>query len=183
MSSIDNKYYIQALDSYQFSLVETIDALTYSLSYDPNHAASHCLLARIYMEQLEEYEPSREHFQTALQCDINNVNVYKWYSLLLIKLKEYSTAEKLIKHAYTVKGIDRSAILQREALLAESKGDFSKAKAILKESIAASVFNEHIDFLRSELSRVKSKLGKPKKKRKSDLQEKAQADKQESPTT
>jgi len=183
MSSIDNKYYIQALDTYQFSLAETIEALTYSLSYDPSHGPSHCLLARIYMEQLEEYEPAREHFQSALEFGINNVTVYKWYSLLLIKLKEYKNAEKLINHAYTVKGIDRSAMLQREALLKESIHDYENAKRLLKESIKASVFNEHIDFLRSELHRVKNKLGKPKKKQRRRAKEKAPNDKEESKTT
>ncbi|MFT4661122.1 MAG: tetratricopeptide (TPR) repeat protein [Patiriisocius sp.] len=183
MSSIDNKYYIQALDSFQFSLVETVDALTYSLSYNPDHAASHCLMGRIFMEQLEEYEPAREHFQSALNIDVNNVNVYKWYSLLLIKLQEFNTAEALIKHSFTVKGIDKSAMLQRQALLAESRNDFIEAKRLLKESIIASFLNEHIEFLRSELHRVKNKLGKPKKKHKSDKAEVAPTDKEQSKKT
>lgn len=183
MASVDNTYYIQALDNYEFSLAETVEALNYALSYDPNHAPSHCLMGRIYMDHLLELVSAREHFEKALENDMENASVYKWYSLLLIKLADYAQAEKLIKHSFEVEGIDKGVMLQRQALLAECKGEFKQAKALLKQAIKTSFFNDHIDFLKDELSRVKDKMGRPKKKaNKNDGDKKAQ-EKKETKTT
>ena len=55
-----NKYYFQALDNFPYNLEETMQALNYALSYDPEDADSLCLMGRIYSEMLSDYENREE---------------------------------------------------------------------------------------------------------------------------
>mgnify|MGYP006209857237 CR=1 FL=1 len=53
---LEEKYLFQALDSYPFSLEETIESLDYALSLDPQNTMALTMYGRIYSEQLKNHE-------------------------------------------------------------------------------------------------------------------------------
>ncbi len=163
-NTLSNKCYLQALEAYPYDLTEALEALSYALSYESGHAGAHCLLGRLNMEQLMQYAKAEFHFEQALISDINYVSIYEHYSMLLILLREYEKAEKLIKHAYTIKGVNLAAIQYREGLLHEYQKNMVTAKRFMKLAYDNSCNEEERSFLKHELGRVKSKLNVSKKK-------------------
>ena len=163
-NTLSNKYYLQALEAYPYDLTEALDSLSFALSYENNHAGAHCLLGRLNMEQLKQFEIAEYHFEQALISDITYVATYEYFSLLLIILGEYKRAEKLIKHSYTVKGISITAMQYREGLLNEYQKNMLTAKKLMKLAYENSCNQEERTFLKNELERVKSKINAKKKK-------------------
>ena len=96
---------------------------------------------------------------------MNYVSTFEHYSLLLINLKEYEKAEKLIKHAYSVKGCSNIMLMHREALVLESKKEYISARRMMKTAYSDSCNEEERKFLKDELERIKSKLNDGKKKK------------------
>jgi Flp pilus assembly protein TadD len=164
-NTLSNKYYLQAYEAYPYDLTEALESLSYALSYESDHAGAHCLLGRLNMEQLKQFEKAEYHFEQALISDINNVATYEHYSMLLIILKEYKKAEKLIKHAYSIRGVNIAAMQYREGLLYEFRKNIITAKKLMKQAYDNSCNEEERSFLKSELDRVKSKLNVSKKKK------------------
>lgn len=156
---------MQALDTYPYDLSEVLEALNYAISCNNENAAAHCLMGRLYMEQLKDYTKAEYYYEQALIKDMNYTVTYSLYSLLLIYLEEYEKAEKLINHAKTLKGIDKSVILHRKGLICESKKEYKEAKRYMKEAFKESCYQEQREFMKIELDRVKSKIPKNKKKR------------------
>lgn len=163
--SLANKYYLQAIDAYPFDLTEVLESLNYALSADPEHAGAHCLMGRLYSEQLKLFDKAEYHFEQALISDMNSVATFEHYSLLLIKLKEYSKAQRLLKHAYSIRGCNKSVLQHREALIFESQKKYSLAKKMMKTAYNVSYRENERNFLKNELERIKSKLNKRKKKK------------------
>jgi tetratricopeptide (TPR) repeat protein len=166
MSTLSNKYYLQAFEAYPYDLTEALESLSYALSYESSHAGAHCLLGRLNMEQLMNYEKAEYHFEQALISDINYIATYEHYSMLLIILKDYKKAEKLIQHAYTIKGANVPIMHHREGLLNEFRKNMVKARRFMKLAYENSCNEEERSFLKNELDRVKSKLNTSKKKKK-----------------
>ncbi len=165
INTLSNKYYLQALDAYPYDLPEALESLSYALSYESNHAGAHCLLGQLNMEQLKQYDKAMMHFEQALISDINYVATYEHYSLLLITLKEYNKAKKIIKHAYTINGLNYAIMLHHEGLLNEYQGKLLKAKELMKSAYNNSCNERERSFLKNELDRVKSKIKVKKKKK------------------
>lgn len=164
-NTLSNRYYLQAYEAYPYDLTETLESLSYALSYDADHAGAHCLLGRLNMEQLKQFEKAEYHFEQALISDINFVATYEHYSMLLIVLKDYKKAQKLIKHAYSIKGINIAAMQYREGLLNEHRKDLMAAKKLMTQAYNNSCHEEERSFLKKELQRVVTKLGSSKQKR------------------
>ena len=164
-NSLSNKYYLQAYEAYPYYLTEALESLSYALSYESDHAGAHCLSGRLNMEQLKQFEKAEYHFEQALISDINYVATYEHYSMLLIILKEYKKAEKLIKHAYTIKGVNLAVMQHREGLLYESCENLVAAKKLMKLAYANSCNEDERSFFKKESDRVKSKLNASKKKK------------------
>ena len=164
-NTLSNKYYLQALEAYPYDLTEALESLSYALSYKSDHAGAHCLSGQLNLEQLKQFEKAEYHFKQALISDINYVATYEHYSMLLILLKEYERAEKLIKYAYTVKGVNLASMQYREGLLNEYQKKLSDAKRLMKLAFDNSCNEEERTFLMKELGRVKSKLNVSKKKK------------------
>lgn len=160
--TLSNKYYLQAVDNYPYELSEVIESLNYAISYNSDHAGAHCLLGRLYMEELKQYEKAEHHFEQALVADLNYSVTYEHYSLLLITTGEFERALKLIEYALKIKGINISLILHRKGLVYENLGKLKKAKKIIKKAYQQAYTEEIREFLQTEHSRLKDKLKKKK---------------------
>ena len=163
-NTLSTKYYLQALEAYPYDLTEALESLSFALSYENNHAGAHCLLGRLNMEQLKQFEKAEYHFEQALISDINYVATYEYYSLLLITLGDYKRTEKLLNYAYSIKGINRVAMQYREGLLNEHRKNMLAAKKFMNMAYENSCNQEERSFLKNELERVKSKMNAKKKK-------------------
>ena len=156
--SIADSYYLKALDLYPYELDKVTEALNYAITYDDDHAGAHCLLGILKMYQLGRYEEAEFHYEKALSADINHIDTYYAYSDFLIQISDYTRAKKLIKHAYKIKGINVPRLRHNEGLIAEISGDLSTAKDHMKYAYENSYRKNERQFLKEELSRVKSKL-------------------------
>jgi len=165
MKTID-KYLFQALDNYPYSLEETIESLDYAFSYDAKNTMVLCLYGRIQAEQLMNYEEAKLYFQEALAINIHALEVYPYYLQTLILNEDYDEAQKLIDFALTVKGINKSDIYVKRAILFEVQQEFKKA---LKEIKNAKLYSLQFAFecnITEVEKRIKGKIDLLKKKKK-----------------
>ncbi|WP_027382953.1 tetratricopeptide repeat protein [Epilithonimonas caeni] len=160
MTLTKSKYYFEALDNYPYSLPESLEALNYALSYDPEDSDSLCLMGRIYSEMLNDYEKAKLYFEEAMQCDITNLNTPRYYIKCLLDNEDLDEAEKLIEYSLKIKGIDKCRILIQKSYLFEIKMDFKKAMEILKEAKNFAYDQQMLDFLKGKEKFIKEKMPK-----------------------
>jgi tetratricopeptide (TPR) repeat protein len=168
MKTID-KYVFQALDSYPYSLEETIESLDYAFSYDAKNTMVLCLYGRIQAEQLLNYEAAKNYFEEAFTINIHALEVYPYYIQTLILNEDYEEAMRLIDFALTVKGISKADIFVKKAILFEVQHKFKKA---MKEIRNAKLYSIHYDsesVIRDVEKRIKGKMELIKKKAKKKL--------------
>ncbi|OXA91173.1 tetratricopeptide repeat protein [Flavobacterium hercynium] len=166
MKTID-KYLFQAMDNYPYSLEETIESLDYAFSYDSKNTMVLCLYGRIQAEQLWNYEEAKSYFQEALAINIHALEVYTHYLQTLILNEDYAEAEKLADFALTIKGINKSEIFVKKAILFEAQQEFKKAlKEIKKAKLTTLQFAYDSDITEVE-KRINGKVDLLKKKKKS----------------
>ncbi len=174
MKAID-KYLFQALDNYPYSLEETIESLDYAFSYDAKNTMVLCLYGRIQVEQLWNYEEAKSYFQEALAINIYALEVYPYYIQTLILNEDYEEAQKLIDFALTIKGINKSEIYVKKAILFEAQLRFKDALTAIKNAKLYTLqFAFESDITEVE-KRIKSKiyLLKNKKNSKKDSKKKS----------
>lgn len=157
MKTID-KYLFQALDNYPYSLEETIESLDYALSYDAKNTMVLCLYGRIQAEQLWNYEEAKTYFQEALTINIHALEVYPYYIQTLILNEDYEEAQKLIDFGLTIKGINKSEIFLKKAILYEAQQQFKKALNEIKNAELHTIqFSFDSDILEVE-KRINDKI-------------------------
>ncbi len=171
MKTVD-KYLFQALDNYPFNLEETVESLDYALSYDDKNTMALCLYARVYAEQLLNYEEAKNLFERAIGININAIEVYPFYIQTLLLNEDWEEAEKVIDFALTIKGINKVEILFKRAMLLELKKEFKKAQKVIKEIKLLLIHSDYNYLIEETEKRLKDKLGKksddndsPKKKK------------------
>ena len=169
MKTID-KYLFQALDNYPYSLEETIESLDYAFSYDAKNTMVLCLYGRIQAEQLLNYEEAKHYFQEALAINIHALEVYPHYLQTLILNEDYEEAQKLIDFALTIKGINKSDIYVKKAILCEAQHQFKEALVEIKKAKLSTLqfaFDSDITEvekrIRGKIDLLKKKKMKPKK--------------------
>ena len=162
MDTIKNKYYLEALDCYPYDLPQCMESLGYALSYDPEDADALCLLGRVYAEILKNYEKAKIYFEESMQSDLTNINTPQYYISCLISNEDLDEAQKLIRYALKIKGIDKAVILYYQSVLFEKEKNFKKALEITKEAKMFSFNQKMTDFLTEREKFIKSKM--PKKK-------------------
>ena len=166
MKTID-KYLFQALDNYPYSLEETIESLDYAFSYDAKNTMVLCLYGRIQAEQLWNYEEAKNYFQEALAINIHALEVYPYYLQTLILNEDYEEVQKLIDFALTIKGINKSEIYIKKAILFEAQLRFKDALTAIKNAKLYTLqFAFESDIMEVE-KRIKSKIDLLKNKKKS----------------
>lgn len=160
-----DKYLFQALDSYPYSLEETIESLDYAMSYDSKNTTALCLYGRIQAEHLQDYEEAKRYFQEALAININAIAVYPYYLETLLLNEDYVEAGKLIDFALTIKGINKMAILLKKVQWLERQADIKGAIKLMKEVKLASFDNDfyEIDEVEKRLKAKKDLLNSKEK--------------------
>ncbi|CAM3836279.1 tetratricopeptide repeat protein [Sphingobacterium prati] len=166
MNSV-NKYVLQALDNYPYYLEDTLESLSYALSYDESNTMALCLMGRVYSEQLLDYEQARKYFQEALTHNVNALEVYPYFIQTLIDMGDYEAAKKTIKYALTLPGIALTVILIKKVLLLEKLKKYKKALKVLKMAKLDNMCSELSSTLKSIEDRIKGKkeMSKTSKKR------------------
>ncbi|SIP90497.1 hypothetical protein SAMN05880574_10238 [Chryseobacterium sp. RU37D] len=61
-------------------------------------------MGRIYSEILKDYETAKTYFDEAMQSNINNITIPKYYINCLLSNEDYKEAEKIIALALKIKG-------------------------------------------------------------------------------
>jgi tetratricopeptide (TPR) repeat protein len=165
MTTISQKYLMEALDNYPYNLPETLEALNYALSYDNENSQALCLMGQFYSEQLMQYDEAKDYFAQALALNTSNLKIYPLYIDVLLFNSDFEEAQKLIVFAKTVKGIDKGLILYKEALLYEYQFKFKKALKYLNKA-KLNAYNKDFDtLLNTEKTRIESKLSMKEKKK------------------
>ena len=166
--SLADQYYLKAWDNYNYDIAEVIENLNYDLSYKSDHSNANCLMGRVYNEQIYDPELATHYFEQALSYDLSNIEAIRCYARLLIEQREFEKAKKMIDYGYTIKGINRAMLIHFEGLLAEHQNEYKKAKKIFREALNEVYSVSETNFLKSEITRVKDKIKRTKKKKKSD---------------
>jgi tetratricopeptide (TPR) repeat protein len=167
MKTVD-KYLFQALDNYPFNLEETVESLDYALSYDDKNTMALCLYARVYAEQLLNYEEAKNLFERAIGININAIEVYPFYIQTLLLNEDWEEAEKLIDFAVTIKGINKVEIHFKRVMLLELRKEFKKALKLIKEiklMLIDSLMEETEKRLNDKLGKKSDDENSPKKKK------------------
>ncbi|MET3028095.1 hypothetical protein ABXT06_15550 [Flavobacterium sp. UW10123] len=160
-----DKYLFQALDNYPFWLEGTIESLDYAFSYDDKNTMVLCLYGRIQAEQLMNYEEAKSYFQQALAINIHALEVYPYYLKTLILNEDYEEARKLIDFALTVKGINKSEIYIKKAILLEVQHEFKDALKEIKQAKLYSIQHDYDSGISEVEKRIKDKIDLLKKKK------------------
>jgi len=157
MSTLADQYYIKALDQYPFSLEEAIENLGYALSHNNEHIGANYLMGKLHREQLNNLPKAEEYYLTALAGNPDDLNVCMDCILLLIILKEYDKARKLIVYTNKIKGVDLAKTYSFQALIYEYLHDYEKALSLYKEARLEAYNDEYMSHLNNEIKRVKMK--------------------------
>lgn len=166
MTLTKNKYYLEALDNYPYSLPDCLEALNYALSYDPEDADSLCLMGRIYSEMLNDYEKAKLYFEEAMQCDVTNLNTPQYYIKCLLDNEDLHEADKLIAYSLKIKGIDKVTLWLHRSLLSEKRGSFANAIRFLNEAEKYCFTEYSLDQVKDRRKFIKSKMPKKSKMKK-----------------
>lgn len=167
METIIDSYLIKALEAYPYEMEEALEALNYALSYNAKNPVALSLMGRIYADSFNDYEAAKSYFEQALAADIHSLGVYEHYLKVLIWNEDFEEAKTLIEFALTVKGSDKGMLYLKQAIVHECEKNYEMALASLKEAKTNAYNNCFIADLNEAKSRIKSKLPKKKKVKKS----------------
>lgn len=165
MATIADQYYLKALDSYPYDLESSLENVLYCLSYNEEHAGANCLMGQICAFQLKDRQRAVYHFDLAISADPELPSIYESYSWLLIDMKKLKKAEKLMRYAVNINGIEKSMVYHRMALILEIRKQYKLSKEYLLHAIDSSINENERTILKLELSRVKSKMKRKSKRR------------------
>jgi len=175
-TNLNNRYLFRALEAYPWELEKAMEALNYALSYEPENVKALCLMAKVQVEQMGDYEAAKEYYEKALAVRLDIPDVYPDYIRLLVNYEDFEEAQKLIDFARTVKGIDKAGIELAQGTLFEAIGEFEKAETALAEAKQFAMNNEFIHFVDEVISRVvKKRQAKNNKAREKEVLQKEEA--------
>ena len=137
---------------------EATESLNYALSYNQNHCPTLCLLGKIYVEQLSNYEEAFQCFDKVIAHDINYLEVYPMYAKYLLWADKINEAQKLLVFAFTIKGIDKAELYGLMAYALEMQGNYKIALKMLKKAKLETYNENHMDYISEEIKRVKKKM-------------------------
>ena len=157
MDTLADQYYVKAMDSYPFSLEEAIENLNFALSYDNGHVGANYLMAKFCMEQIFDYEQAEGYFKRAMGSDPYNQNVCMDYAMLLINMREFGKADKLIEFILGFKGVDLARVYHLVGVQYEYKHQYDKAIQYYEDALLEAYNEEVSNALEGEIKRVKAK--------------------------
>lgn len=159
-------YYVKALSTFSFDMENSIESLNYALGCDPDHAPSNCLMGRIYMEYIKNYEKAEEYFGYAIASDPKYPDTYEAFSQVLIWKGDIRHALRLINFGFKLPGIDRAILYSRRAQIYEIQGQPKLAIKAIKTALEHSYNTGYMWHFEMELERVKKKAKQLKKRKK-----------------
>lgn len=162
---LNNIYLFKALDSYGYDLGETVEALQYALSFDPDNATALCLLGKIYRDEIQDYNLAKQCFEKALAANIEMPGLYPEYLYTLMQNYDYKEAQKLLDFALTLKNTDKAYLKLIQAQLFEAQQELKLALKSYKQSKKICLNNHFKRHVEGEIDRVKDKMGSTKKKK------------------
>lgn len=157
MDTLADQYYVKAMDSYPFSLEEAVENLNFALSYDNEHVGANYLMAKLYMELIFDFEQAESYFKRALGSDPYNQNVCLDYALLLLNMKEFEKAEKLIEFVLGFKDADLARVYHLVGVQCEYQHQYDKAIMYYEDALLEAYNEEITNALEGEIKRVKAK--------------------------
>lgn len=157
MDTLADQYYLKAMDNYPWDLEEVVENLTYALSYDNEHVGANSLMGKFYMEQIHDYALAESYFQAALATDPRNLNVCLDYGVLLIMMKAFGKAERVIEYLMGFKDADLARVNHLIGLFYEYQYQYESAIAFYEDAIFESYNEEATNHLNGEIKRVKEK--------------------------
>ncbi len=163
MNTLADQYYIKALDQYPYSLEEAIENLSYSLIYNKEHPGANYLMGKIYKEQMNNFIKAEEYYIRALAGDPKDINTCIDYIYVLIALKEYGKALKLISYSNKLRGVDLSKTYSLKALVFEYQHEYDRALSLYTKAKLEAYNEDSINLLTNEIKRIKMKKKMVKK--------------------
>lgn len=164
--TIADTYYLKAKEAVDYDWGEACESLNYALSYEENHAATLCLLGRIYARNLNDFTSAFNCFDKVIATNCNYIDVYPKYAKYLIWANEIKKANKLIQFGLGIKGIEKSKLLCLSSYAAETNKEYKKALKKLKKAKRHAYNNSYVDYINNEEKRIKKKIKLDKVKKK-----------------
>ena len=161
-----NSYLFKALDAYPYSLEEAMEALNYSLSYQPDCAQSLHLMGKIYGYRLRDFKAAQFYYEAAMASELDFVALYPDYIYALIQTGDLVAANKAIDFARSLQGSDQAYLDILTAMSHERNGAIKEALKAFKLAAKSSLMEDQTSYIEREIERVKKKLGNKKKKNK-----------------
>ncbi len=155
---LSDQYYLKAVDQYHYDMESAVEALQYALSYDEEHAASHCMMGKIYTYKLKQYKSACHHYEQSLLYDPSYVDAYYFYPCLLVDLGRYQKAQRLMQRAMYVDGINHTNIVLISAYRYERTGLLQVAKASLIYAKQVAVCDQQLDHIDLSVKRLNKKM-------------------------
>ncbi|MBN1187951.1 MAG: hypothetical protein JXB49_37095 [Bacteroidales bacterium] len=156
--SLADTYYMKAMDAYPYCVEETIENLQYALSYNNEHVGAICLMAKILSEKFKHYTLAESYFEKALMVDPYHFETCVCYAQQLIITFDFMKAEKLLKHAHSLKGVDLSQVYYLEGLMHEYQKDYAKAGELYGKAFENAYNADFILFIEECIARIKKKM-------------------------
>lgn len=151
-------YYLKALDDYPWALSDALENLQYALSYDDTHPGANCLMAKLQMEQLKNYEAAENYLHIALATDGTFLCAYEQLLQLYLHQNRLKKAESLLKYMSKLPTARESVLSAGLAFILEKRGHLKLAKQHIKRAVAYAENSDTLSYYEESLSRIKRKL-------------------------
>lgn len=161
-TTIADRYYIKARDSYGYDNEECLEYLEYALGYDDMHSGANFIMGLLNTSYLYEFDEAANCFDRVISSNAQFVDVYGVYAALLIKLGQLKRAENLISYAETVPGVCLGMTNYKLAMICEADRKYKKAIRLMKAAKLEVSNLAEFNFIDSEIKRVKKKVKKKK---------------------
>jgi len=155
--TLADRYYLKAAGDYPWGLEEVVENLGYALSYDAEHVGANYLMGRLHMEQFQNYNEAESYFVAAISIEPGHLKTCEYYIRLLIRLRRFAEAKKLIDFTMSRKGVVMASIFRLQALMYEHQRDYPKSLECLKNALLEAFNHQQINFLNEEIKRVEDK--------------------------
>ncbi len=156
-NNLANQYYLKAWDAYPYNTKDVMEALDYALSYDEEHAPSHCLTAMLYTHQVKSWETAKHHYELALLYDPSYLETYYQYPYLLMHMGHYSRAKQVILKGQSTYGVSPYLMIVANATMYELQGKYDIAIRNHENALLSALSAEQTQYAKDSISRIKEK--------------------------
>lgn len=154
---LSDQYYLKAAGNYEYDIELALEDLRYALSYDPEHAPSHCLTGRICGIHLMAHTKAFHHMELALLYDPEYPETYYVYPYLLMQRGEFAKADRLLAMGIQQAGVDKSTVLILSAMSHEIKGNLYWARRSLSRALLLTTACDRMTYIDNAIKRIKYK--------------------------